>query len=661
MSLAERLGEIDVALRKKCTGVQQETACVNAIQQGTITVTDYRSLIGMEYLSMDEKTILIRKILENSRLEIHDVIDVQATLGPAPGRSSEQISLESLPIAAWSDAVTCLELEKIQTIVQSSGDAMVVSMVLQHLPDSPVRDVSIMLWNELLQLQEPAMLDTEKIMIFAQSLGFLHDYGQSLLSGGFEGSTVTQTAPLLELLCENQRKLAHQTIVDRHNITSADHGMRHLIQSNLAITEVLSTALARVGRITPQQRVFLRQVVVDHDVGYALTLLANYGCVEGLTKPSKGYYDLLDDHPLFSRIAFDANRDNMAALFGPEGFEAIRTPILDHEHVRHSLLARDHRLVQAVFSRADCMGVAADIKMMQLFDHQQVMAEMGRAFQLKLWMDALSEQEEQRSLVQEMLQATKTNILAILVASTQASPPIAAAYRSAVERYFDPDNPSFIDYTATKNFGSYCLSFRGIQGLDDLLTFTAVYEITPMFSLLKQYFSKSGAPQADAIRTDGIVRLLQDFGYTVPDTTTLAAYIDTAPVRFCITTDQLQIDNIIEPVSSVTKERFLFIKTDTLEHGSRIEQWVQTLEREIALKETWECACDESQPKSKIIENLRYLTNLCSDSYQFQEKGLSHVIKEVRKFLKNRERKKAADLLLQFWLQGYDTSPSSLS
>ena len=125
------------------------------------------------------------------------------------------------------------------------------------------------LLDDLSGMKTTALDEAEKVTILKESLRYLRDYKAALREGGM--GSVKSSQNVFDLIRGNQRKLAHQTIVDRKYFTGSDHGVTHILDANMAMADKIFADIG--GKISARDRVFVRQAILDHDMGYTINTL----------------------------------------------------------------------------------------------------------------------------------------------------------------------------------------------------------------------------------------------------------------------------------------------------------------------------------------------------------------------------------------------------
>ncbi len=123
---------------------------------------------------------------------------------------------------------------------------------------------------------------------------------------------------LASLLEENVRKLAHQE-VESSMRTLGDHGVRHLAVNAHQANRIFDQLAAGGIKITPMQRFMAGQVMLDHDMGYTIPVIA------------KGGFAIKDKyHPQASAVLVKQQAAKYRKLFGAKGFKEFMRHVETH-------------------------------------------------------------------------------------------------------------------------------------------------------------------------------------------------------------------------------------------------------------------------------------------------------------------------------------------
>lgn len=374
--------------------------------------------------------------------------------------------------------------------------------------------------------------DDERAVLMRELTEYLTDYMEALAeserdSEKTDGFTVRNAFRVYKLLRENARKYLFQSGVHYIYLTGSDHGVKHLIQGNVRFT----TQIARNLRWSAQDRVCLRQMAVDHDLGYTHAAMQRFSMHEEGIPLNNGYYELFKDHPLYSSTYFETHRPEYEEYFGKQGAKNIGLSILDHSEVKGHLRDLDPaKRLQALFSRMDCLAVSADLKNAPAFMHPKVLVAMSKAFEAieylrdvdqrmgKLWKKNRVQSDEYRWLatVQGSLRTVAGKVKEYLLGLGMEIYNVSVmqqAYYRAVHEHYDPFNPRF---PVQRDFGSNAISFEGVSvySTEERDFLTARLNIKQLLFSISEYF---GGEQGASFATSALKKLLADFGGFIRD------------------------------------------------------------------------------------------------------------------------------------------------
>ncbi len=257
---------------------------------------------------------------------------------------------------------------------------------------------------------------------------------------------------LFAIMRDNARKVAYQTKVDKRTLSGSDHGVRHIYQGNTAFAEQLIASAAKAGAdVKPRDAVLVRQIIIDHDLGYTTP-----------AAQAKGGGGAAKDHPCVGCKYVEANAAYYRHTFGEHGFDVIRDVLLNHSYP--SSLYENKRpeptlkrpftynrpLIRSIVSTVDSLGVTAETKAMDLFRHPET---------IRVLQDARLELEAAGTLSEAALERFKAELadaISVLEAAGRVSRERAAAYRQAVERKFGAD-------VIKKTIGQYAGIVRSVR------------------------------------------------------------------------------------------------------------------------------------------------------------------------------------------------------
>jgi hypothetical protein len=161
----------------------------------------------------------------------------------------------------------------------------------------------------------------------------------------------------MKLVRDNLIKVHHQQTVDHKAISGSDHGVRHVIQSNVAHT---LHALDQLGEnVSAKQKLMAMQIMIDHDLGYT-------------TEAARGSFGAAKDHPLASAAYLEMGGQN-SDIFSSEEQAYMQEAVLKHSYPFGLDQPFDfhkggrENAIAGIISVVDAMGVTADTKCPALF------------------------------------------------------------------------------------------------------------------------------------------------------------------------------------------------------------------------------------------------------------------------------------------------------
>ena len=374
--------------------------------------------------------------------------------------------------------------------------------------------------------------DEERAVLMRELIEYLADYSEAITEaeenkGEKDGFTVRNALRIYTLLRENARKYLFQSGVNYICLTGSDHGAKHLIQGDVRFT----TQIAEKLNWSARDRVCLRQIAVDHDLGYTHTGLQLFSMHEKGIPLNNGYYGLTKDHPLYSSAYFEVHRPMYEEYFGKQGSQIIGHSILDHSEVKGHLREEDAaKRVQALFCRIDCLAVSADLKSAPAFMHDKVLVAMSKAFEAaeylknidarmeKLWKESKVRSDEYQwlSTAQQSLRTIAGEVKQYLLGLKEeiySERVFQQAYHYAIDQHYDPFNPKF---PVQRDFGSNAIEFAGIdvRSTRERDHLKARFSIRPLLFSIAEYFGKD---EGARFATSAIIKLFEDFGGAIPD------------------------------------------------------------------------------------------------------------------------------------------------
>jgi len=467
--------------------VAQAREVVAQIEAGVIkgfeNYKGIRDLGKQAGLTMEEQLRLTKSFLEHSGAKIDDLIDLEKTVGP----------LTSVEVSGAMDDLT--RVGGVDDVIARIDEAKNIGQLDDIVAgiSSPVeRELLRSLSADLKSMVATSLDDAEKVVIFKESMRYLSDYKAAMREGSM-GSAVS-VQDVFDLIRGNQRRLAHQTIVDRKFFTGSDHGVTHILEANMAMADKIFADMGT--KITPQQKILIRQAILDHDMGYTISALddARGGQYFGMTK----------DHPLYSTVWVESHKAEYVKYFGEEGYEIIRDAILDHSNAKKlDLTASGGQLVQNIVAGVDCLGTTADIKMMKLFREPEMMAKL---MQLKELADEFNKAvPADVARIRASMKSVHEGMLAYVERSDFPAP-LKDSYRRALTQNFDPMHPEF---AFKRDFGSHSAGFEGLSVGDDGAIIVDM-SVNENFSLVRDMFANG-----DDVSTSALAKAMDDYGLDV--------------------------------------------------------------------------------------------------------------------------------------------------
>ncbi len=127
---------------------------------------------------------------------------------------------------------------------------------------------------------------------------------------------------------ENIDVLAYQDRVAAENLLG-DHGIRHLVGHNINVSEKIFDELARNGQtVKAMDRLMMHQVMIDHDIGYAMSPVRDRINTEGIKGQDAGH-NLLAGKFISERLG--DKDDHLNKIFSIDALKQIHAGILNHD------------------------------------------------------------------------------------------------------------------------------------------------------------------------------------------------------------------------------------------------------------------------------------------------------------------------------------------
>jgi hypothetical protein len=170
-----------------------------------------------------------------------------------------------------------------------------------------------------------------------------------------------------QLVRDNLIKVHHQQTEDHKMVTGSDHGVRHIIQSN--VTNTLN-ALDEIGpSVSPKEKLMAMQIMIDHDLGYT-------------TDAAKGSFKSAKDHPLASTAFTELGiAQPPSSIFNEQDQAFMREAVLAHSYpfgldqpFKFSNEAERRQSIAGIVSVVDAMGTTRDTKCPAIFREDPCLA-----------------------------------------------------------------------------------------------------------------------------------------------------------------------------------------------------------------------------------------------------------------------------------------------
>ena len=463
-----------------------------------------KEIYGIE-VSPEQQVRLVKAAVANSGIsDLNDQVDMNKSLDvtdPDPfSRKPGEVYDDDMSGAKAKDL---LALRETRGAVKGAESEDGVKGAIGTMTNDTDRQVLAQAWGDLMKLvpasdassSDGSLTFEERRLIFDQTVAYLHDYRSALAKPGSKLPKPTPEA-LFSLLVSNQRKLAHQTVVDKRYVTSSDHGVKHVLQGNMANAEKMMDSL----NMPPELRILVRQATIDHDMGY--TMSAN--------QTGKGMVGRTSDHPLLSTALIDQNWDKYVAMFGEDNAKVIRQAVLDHSNVKSAQGGGGSTSqVGAVVSMADCLGATHDTKLATIMSDPDVMSAMSKIHYLREKAKS-SGQPEPDAEVQKIVQALKTTI-----EHSDHPPELKKRFHDAMTLLTQGDNNQLHSYYTKSNLSKIV----GAQvdpssvKIDDDGRVHATFQLDPNAAILQKMMTQAGAGKDDArgLAISGFKKVIDDF------------------------------------------------------------------------------------------------------------------------------------------------------
>jgi hypothetical protein len=642
---------------KKEKDIAKAEKALEGILNGTTTLQEYKGIrdLGKALkLSIADQEALARKVLENSGVKIDEVINMNTSIGtertldPAVDANLTRISKQELAAQSSLDSA----LPTLELAVNSADPLSAMERIVAEVQNPTEQTMLRELLADARSMQGQTLEPRERALIFRETMEYLHDYQQATRNGGFPDAH-PNAREVFQLLCDNQRKLAHQTIVDRKFITGSDHGVLHILESNMRGALTMTDQLG--GVVTPETRLLLRQAIIDHDMGYTLSSL----------DATDNYFAQTKDHPLYSGIRTAEHRSELARHFGEARMDQYHQSVLDHSAIGkqpldsivqeiqsldassqdYAVRARElqGRLASKLLALADCSGTTADIKMMKLFTEPELVAEMSQLKDLDDLRKPLQEKLEKLAAdADPALRAELTSQIAILDRTAtevhlQMMAMVAehytvdgkltepgASYLRALKQNFNPLDPEF---AVNRDFGSHSASFEGITL--DANRPSLTYGVNANYSLVRGRLG-------DQTATSALVKAMDDFGLNLGEDPAPTATVNGEErASYSIEAFARDLADVYDGkresvVVKTPHGKFTFVKSQSERANALAERVHRVLQRELAVNRTIDILRNPNELHEKRIDAICGLLQHYDTRYTVDGRLASELINEAR-------------------------------
>lgn len=361
--------------------------------------------------------------------------------------------------------------------------------------------------TELREYVEKGYLNEKEATLILETVS---KFGNAMLAA-FEGKRFpggeTMTAQSLagrayEGMRDNARKIAYQTKMDKRVFSGSDHGTRHICEGCTHFSEQMMDSLKGLEGVDfePQDEVLIRQIIIDHDIGYTTD-----------AAQAKGGFEASKDHPCAGCDFVEANKDSYVLQYGEEGYDIIRDVVLNHSYAQSEYagtrpeaaqdeITYNRDLVRSVVSTVDAMGVTSETKAMDMFRHPETIDILQ---DVKLYSETHGGKVDDAALAQ-----FKWDMGALVEQWLAEIPPRisqerAKGYRSAIENQF---NPVTVEITLGQ-FTGVVKEMKMVRRPDGSIAPEIRMDVSRLAALIGDTFGEKEALK-------GFTKAMEDFGLT---------------------------------------------------------------------------------------------------------------------------------------------------
>lgn len=487
---------------------------------------------------------------------------------------------------------------------------------------------------ELQEYVEKGYLNAKEMQLIVETTSkfgqaYVRAFEGKRFRGGMERSAQEVIQHAYEAMRDNARKIAFQTKLDKRVFSGSDHGTRHICEGCTHFSEQMMGSLKGLEGVDfkDQDEVLVRQIIIDHDIGYTAD-----------AAQAKGGFEASKDHPCAGCAFVEANKDYYTEKYGEEGYQIIRDVVLNHSYAQSEYkgtrpaageneLTYNRDLIRSVVSTVDAMGVTAETKAMDLFRYPEAIDILQS---VKLYSETHDGKVEPEAL--GLFKQDLGGVVDALLAEGKISEERAAGYRSAIEDQFNP-------VTAEITLGQFTGVVREMK-LARRPDGTVAPEIRMDVSRLAALVGDSFG---DKLALQGFVKAMKDFGLTEGRLRELAGLVrqlqsETDPARREALQQQLTYES--ERATFVISERETTGLPDEREQElAAITERFEVFERETIRSEIRQqferlrAAAPEARTPDMaqaIVDELRTLFDLNDREAQMLEALGKHLKANVR-------------------------------
>lgn len=299
---------------------------------------------------------------------------------------------------------------------------------------------------------------------------------------------------------DNARKIAYQTKMDKRVFSGSDHGTRHICEGCTHFSEQMMDSLQGLEGVDfePQDEVLIRQIIIDHDIGYTTD-----------AAQAKGGFEASKDHPCAGCDFVESNKEYYVQLYGDEGYDIIRDVVLNHSYAQSEYdgartqaapdeITYNRDLVRSVISTVDAMGVTSETKAMDMFRHPESIDILQ---DVKLYSETHGGKVDDAALAEFKRDMNALVDQWLLEKPPRISQERARGYRSAIENQF---NPVTVDITLGQ-FTGVVKEMKMVRRSDGSIAPEIRMDVSRLAALIGDRFGEKEALK-------GFVKAMQDFG-----------------------------------------------------------------------------------------------------------------------------------------------------